>query len=132
MEMEMESFTNRWGSAVEIQAVARGYFIRKWFNRSWGDEDDEDEDSRITVADLLRVPFTVPVPFTIIDPAVNCRIPNGGIWVNDEEDNSGPRKINECPICHGNDIIIRRDSGLGMLDENVYCTGCQSYLGVGL
>jgi len=134
-------------AACAIQAVVRGHVTRRWYTNSWGDSDDDEED-RITTADLLRltagsarraagayygrhpnIVYDRGNPFRALSQS--C-ISSPGIWVN-PDCGGAPRRVTECPCCDSSDIIVRGFSGGGVgVDENVYCGSCGEYLGVEL
>ena len=143
-------------AACAIQAAARGFVTRNWYANSWGDSDD-DEETRITTADLLRLtsgqrcsagscrtiraagayygrhPQAIVndrgTPFRALSQS--C-ISSPGIWVN-PDCGGAPRRVTECPCCDSSDIMVQGFSGGGVgVDENVYCGSCGEYLGVEL
>ena len=130
-------------AATAIQAGARGYLVRQWFNDSWGDEED-----CITTADLLRLtagsrryhpqatvddgrgnPFRALISSSISNSGYAEPWAPSGVLVNPEC--GAPRRVTECPCCSSPDIIVRGFSGGGVgVDENVYCGSCGEFLGI--
>ena len=141
-------------AARAIQAIVRGSVTREWLYGSWGDSDDDEED-RITTADLLRltsgrttgaarayygrhpnVVYDRGNPFRALSQSsisvAGYAGEGRGIWVN-PECGGAPRRVTECPCCSSMDIIVRGFSGGGVgMDEDVYCGSCEEFIGVEL